>query len=71
MGVGSIRGIPTEAGELLLRGKMDYESDEVMEMRLYQLQNEWGGKLPDTERQNVLICIEWFLKMVRTQGYEL
>jgi transcription elongation factor SPT6 len=71
MGVGSIRGIPTEAGELLLRGKMDYESDEVMEMRLYQLQNEWGGQLPDTERQNVLICIEWFLKMVRTQGYEL
>ena len=48
MGVGSIRGIPTEAGELLLRGKMDYESDEVMEMRLYQLQNEWGGQLPDT-----------------------
>ena len=71
MGVGSIRGTPTEAGELLLRGKMDYESVDDMDMRTYQLQNEGNGQLPDTERQNVLICIEWFLKMVRTQGYEL
>ena len=71
MGVGSIRGTPTEAGELLLRGKMDYESVDDMDMRTYQLQNEGNGQLLDTERQNVLICIEWFLKMVRTQGYEL
>ena len=64
MGVGSIRGTPTEAGELLLRGKMDYESVDDMDMRTYQLQNEGNGQLLDTERQNVLICIEWFLKMV-------